>query len=97
MVRGFESEKEKAVTKALQKELTSAFETEKKLREQEFKAEKELLNLKISNLIIENSRQANEIETLKKALDDTTRQIKEVAAKVIESGSPQPKITPISE
>lgn len=90
LVDSFESEKEKAIKaacSALQQDLTRTFNTEKKLSEQEIKADKELLALKITTLTQENARQAKEIEVLKTALDNTTRQLKEVAVKVIESSS----------
>lgn len=90
LVAGFEDEKEKFIKEAqltLQKELTGSFENEKRIREQEFKAEKEILNLRLSNLTIENSRQAAEITSLKKALGEATSQVKEIAVKVIESGT----------
>ena len=51
------------------------------------KSEKELLVLKITNLTQENSRQSNEIAVLKKSLEEATRQLKDVAVKVIESSS----------
>lgn len=95
-VSGFEIELEKAVKEgklALQKELTDQFTTEKKLREQEVKAEKELLGLKIQNLVQENTRQNQEITALKKAMDDATTQLKDVAVRVIESSKPsQPAV-----
>lgn len=96
-VAGFEEEVGIAVKEAtsiLQKDLTEQFANEKKLREQEVKAEKDLLTLRITNLSQENSRQAQEIEALKKSVDDATRQLKEVAVKVIESASQPPKNTP---
>ncbi len=99
-VAGFEAEKEKAVkeaTVAVSKELTDAFTTEKKLREQEIKAERELLVLKITNLTSENTRQAQEIERLKKALDEATRELKDVAVKVIESSKPSSRQTGLEE
>lgn len=87
-----EAEKQKAIKEAcqtLQKDLNEKFETENKLREQEIKAEKEILALKITNLTSENTRFMKEIEELKKALDQTTREVKEIALKVIESrGNP---------
>lgn len=89
-VATFESEKQQTINEAqevLQKQLTQAFETEKRLREQEIKAEKEMQNLKITNLTTENSRQAREIEALRKALEEATQQVKDIAVKVIESGS----------
>ncbi|MBI2442755.1 MAG: hypothetical protein HYV40_02495 [Candidatus Levybacteria bacterium] len=89
-VEGFEAEKQKAVKEAtmlLEKELSEQFSTERKLREQEMKAEKELLALKIANLSGENARSTKEIDSLKKALDDATAQLKDVAVKVIESRS----------
>lgn len=90
-VASFDTEKEKTVREAqvvLEKELTAKFGTEQKLKDQEAKAEKDILNLKISNLISENTRQTNEIEALKKALEEATRQVKDIAVKVIESNSP---------
>ena len=89
-VDGFEEEKEKAVKDAslkLQRELMERFTAEKKLREQEVKAEQELLALKITNLTSESSRQANEIALLKKSLEQATAQLKDVAVKVIESSN----------
>lgn len=88
----FESELQKAVKEAqiiLTKELEERYSNERKLREQEVKSEKELLVLKIDSLTKENSRQAAEIETLKKAFDETTRQLKDVAVKVIEGRTPK--------
>ena len=85
-----ESEKEKAVKQAevsLQKELSEEYAAERRLREQEVKGEKELLALRITNLTQENARQANEIASLKKSLENATAQLKDVAVKVIESGS----------
>lgn len=92
-VDGFEEEKEKAVKQActfLQKELNETYATEKKLREQEIKADKELLAFKITNLTQDNTRLANEIALLKKSLEEATRQLKDVAVKVIESSSNKP-------
>jgi len=89
---GFEEEKSKAVKEAcsqLQKELTGEFSTKEKMREQEFKAEKEILVLRITNLTSENARQTQEIESLKKSLEEATSQLKDVAVKVIESSSRQ--------
>lgn len=90
LVAGFESEKEEAISLAqeiLQKELVSKFETEKRLKEQENKSEKDILNLKISNLTTENNKLNAEIAILKKALEEATRQVKDIAVKVIESGT----------
>lgn len=99
-VEGFEGDKEKAVkdaTAALQKELGSQFATEKKLREQEVKADKELMALKITTLTQENTRMNHEIEALKKALTDATAQLKDVAVRVIESRSTSPQSVPNTE
>lgn len=96
-VAGFEEEKEKVVKEAslrLQKELTERFLTEKKLREQEVKSEKELLAFKITNLTSENTRLTNEIVMLKKSLENSTSQLKDVAVKVIESSSASKPQTP---
>lgn len=89
-VAGFEAETEKAVkeaTTSLQRGLTEEFASEKKFSEQEFKAEKELMGLRISTITQENARQSKEIEALKKALEEATAQLKDVAVRVIESGS----------
>lgn len=89
-VAGFDAEMQKAVKEAtalLQKNLTEQFTNERKLREQEVKAEKDLLGLRISNLVQENTRQAKEIEAFKKALEEATAQLKDVAVRVIDSGS----------
>ena len=88
---GFETEKEKAVkdtSASLQKDLTTRFETERKLREQEIKGEKALLELRITNLTQEVTRQKIEIETLKQSLASTISQLKEVAVRVIDSAKP---------
>lgn len=99
-VAGFETEKASAVKVActtLEKALREQFETARKLREQEVKAEKDLLSLRIANLTNENARQTQEIESLKKTLDDATKQLKDIAVKVIESGSTTIKPAPAQE
>jgi chromosome segregation ATPase len=99
-VAGFEEEKEKAVKDAslkLQRELMERLTAEKKLREQEVKAEQELLALKITNLTSESSRQANEITLLKKSLENATAQLKDVAVKVIESSGNKPQASVAQE
>lgn len=99
-VAGFEADKEKAVKEAcinLQKSLIEKYEIEKKLREQEIKAEKELLSFKIEQLSKENSSQASEITHLQKSLQETSDQVKEIAVKVIESGSTASKSSVSSE
>lgn len=91
LVANFDKEKENAIkeaTDALLRQLTSQFETASKLKEQEVKSEKEILSLKIANLTAENSRQSQEIAALKQALDEATRQVKEIALKVIEGRTP---------
>lgn len=96
----FDSQKGQAVREAqaqLEKELTEKYENDKKLREQEIKSEKEILDLKIANLEAENSRFNKEMEVLKRSLDEATRQVKEIAVKVIESGSSQAKTQTTSE
>lgn len=95
-VTGFESEKEKTVKEAvsiLQKELTDRFAIDKKLSEQEFRAEKEVLNLKINHLTTENARLNNEMNTLRKALEEATKQVKDIAVKVIESSNTGTKVS----
>lgn len=99
-VEGFDTTLQKTVKEAqtiLQKELTDQFTNERKLREQEFKSEKELLSMRLTNLTSDNTRQAQEIEALKKALDATTGQLKDVAVRVIESAKPQPPQKPPGE
>lgn len=88
-VAAFEAEKIKAVKEAqavLERQLAEKFENEKRLREQEVRSERELLNLKIASFADQNAKQAKEIEALKRALEEATRQVKEIAVKVIESG-----------
>lgn len=100
LAANFDNEKTKAIKEAqtaLEKELLQQFENEKKLKEQETKTEKEILNLRISALASENSRQANEILALKKALDISTAQLKDVAIKVIESRTNTPANTSLAE
>lgn len=98
LVASFDEEKDKAVRitqEAITKELNERYEFEKRIRDQEFKSQLEVLNLRLNNALTENSRQAKEVEALKKALDEATRQVKEIAVKVIESGSSQLKsVTP---
>lgn len=96
-VAGFETQLAKAIKEAtdvLRKELTERFVTEKKLREQEVKAEKELLGLKIANLTLENTRLTDEIVMFKKSLEQATAQLKDVAVKVIESSGASKPQTP---
>ncbi len=99
-VANIETEKEKAVKEAcnlLQEQLRNAFTAEKKLREQEVKSEKDLLNFKITNLAQENARYTNEVTALKKALEEATAQLKEIAVKVIESAGNKSQTSPSTE
>lgn len=85
----FPLEKDKAIKDALavsQKELSEKTAGENRLREQEFNAQREILNLKIANLAEEKIRLNKEIEELKRLLEEAQRQLKEVAVKVIEAG-----------
>ncbi len=94
LVDGFENQKDQAVKEAessVEKRLIEQFEAEIRFKEQEFKSEKEVSGLKISNLEEENSRLTKEMEILKRSLDEATRQVKEIAVKVIESGGNQTK------
>ena len=91
-VASFEDELQKTVEgtrSVIIKDLEAKYANEKKLREQEFKSEKDILTLKIDSLSKENSRQTAEIEVLKKALDEATRQLKDIAVKVIEGRTPK--------
>lgn len=97
---GFEEEEEKAIKEVCdlqQKELSKEYDQERKLREQEIKAEKELQALKIINLTSENTRLANEVIMLKKSLDEATMQLKEVAVKVIESSGNKSQVNTVQE
>ncbi len=95
-VSSFPAETDRTVKEAcvsLQKQLESQFATEKKSLELSHKAEKDLLSLRLETLLSETSRQAKEIESLKSSLAQATDQIKQIAVKVIESGSsPKPAI-----
>lgn len=87
-IENFDNQKAEAVRLAqatLKEELIGKFESERKLREQEFKSEKEFLNFKVATLSTENSKQITEISTLKKALEEATRQLKEIAVRVIDA------------
>ena|SRR3989344_4358982 len=101
LVSAFDGQKEAAVKEAqtkLQKELSDNYDQERKLKEAEEKASKDLLNMRIVTLETDNSRLNKELELLKRSLDESTRQVKEIAVKVIESGQPKTqtpdKITP---
>lgn len=99
LVASFDSEKEKAVRQAIlaqEQELTTKFDAERRLDVQESKAEKEILALKIESLNRENNRQAKEIEILRRSLEEASRQLKEIAVKVIESGRSD-KLSPQQE
>lgn len=99
-VAGFEGEKEKAVKEAvalMQKEVTTKFETERKLREQEFHSERDLLSLRLESFTNENARLGNEVAAFKKALEEATKQVKDIAVKVIESSGSAAKITAPSD
>ena len=99
----FPEEKENAIKEAsvrLEKELTSSYAIEKKLRDQEVASVKEVLALKIESLTKDNARQEKEIETLKKTLDEATREVKDIAVKVIEargSTGTEPQTSPRQE
>lgn len=100
LAENFEKEQQKAVDDAkeiLRQSLTSEFGTERKIKEQEIKAEKDILNLKIGNLSEENKRLSLEVDNLKKAIDQATSQVKEIALKVIESRSNSAKPQVVSE
>jgi hypothetical protein len=84
-----------AAEKVLGGNLTEKFETERKMREREIKAEKEILNLKLESLAAENSKQATEIVNLQKTLNTATTQVKDIAVKVIEAGGPSPAKLPL--
>lgn len=91
-VAEFDSQIQTAVKQAedsLRSDLTAEFEAEKKLREQETKSEKEILGLKIEGLSAEVKRQSEEITVLKRSLDQAQSQVKDIAVKVIEGGTPK--------
>lgn len=96
-VAAFEEEKEKLVkttSAAVQKELAAAFSTERKLREQEVKSEKDMQTLKLTTLTNDNQRLNQEITRLKQALDSANREVKDIAVKVIDSRRPLPSPEP---
>lgn len=91
-VASFENELQKVVKETQSvttRDLEAKYAAERKLREQEVKSETDILALKIDSFTKENSRQATDIESLKKALDEATRQVKEIAVKVIEGRTPK--------
>lgn len=90
-VAAFETEISKAVKNAqadLTRELTSGYANERKLREQEVKSDKELLALRLTNLTADNTRLADEVEMLRKALNIANQEVKDIAVKVIEGRTP---------
>lgn len=96
MVAGFELEKEKAVKEAcqlLESTLEKDFGTENSLKEQQYKAEKSLLELRLTNLTAENARYIKEIDQLKRSLEYATQQLKDIAVKVIESSNSKTPVT----
>src|SRR3989344_4861048 len=96
-VASFEDEKDKlrqTVTLSVQKEITATFTTERKLREQEVKAEKDLLMMKITMLTTDSQRINQEITRLKNAYDAATREVKDIAVKVIDARRPAPPSEP---
>lgn len=100
LAASFDEQKQKTVKEAqdlTERQLREQFDQEKKLTDQQVKAEKEILSLKISNLEAENSRLNKEIEVLRRSLDEATRQVKEIAVKVIESGSQSKNQTPVDK
>ncbi|MBI2611625.1 hypothetical protein HYW54_02645 [Candidatus Gottesmanbacteria bacterium] len=89
-VADFPKEKEKAVKDAcgeLEKNLTHEFVTERKLNNQETNSKQEILALKIVTLTRENTEKTKEIDMLKKALDEATKEVKDIAVRVIEASS----------
>lgn len=91
-VASFENELQKAVKEAQSittRDLEVKYAGERKLREQEVKSERDILALKIESLVAENNRQSAEIKTLKAAFDEATRQVKDIAVKVIEGRTPK--------
>lgn len=91
-VGGFEVELQKTVKEAQSltaRDLEAKYAGERKLREQEVKSEKDILTLKIDSLVSENNRQSAEIKALKAAFDEATRQVKDIAVKVIEGRTPK--------
>lgn len=99
LAENLEKEQQKAVKEAeeiLRKQLTSEFNIERKIKEQEVKAEKDILNLRLGNLSEENKRLSLEVDNLKRAFDQATVQVKEIALKVIESrgNASKPQVAP---
>ncbi len=100
LAENFDKEKQQTIEEAeevLRKQLTAEFEIEKKLKGGEIAAEKEILNLKLTSLTEENKRLSQEVEVLKRGLDQSTAQVKEIALKVIESRGNMAKPPAVSE
>ena len=64
------------------------------LKGKEYENNIEILNLKIANLTVENTRQVKEIENTKRSLESASQQLKDIAVKVIESSNQQQKTAP---
>lgn len=82
-LEGLARETEERVSNALHKE----FDIEKRITEQEWKSEKNILETKISTMQETCARQATEIASLKKAIDIANQHAQTLAATVIESVS----------
>lgn len=98
-VASFDREKEKTAEDARNartKELTGVFETERKLSAQQNKAEKDLFALRIETFTNDNERLRKEVTALKQALEEATRQLKEIAVEVISSTGSSQKQSPPS-
>jgi chromosome segregation ATPase len=94
-VATYEADREKAVKAAcdvLQKSLEKDFSVKTQLREQETKAERDLLQLKLTTTQEENTRLTKDILELKKSLDHVSTELKDVAVRVIDANKPQPTI-----
>ncbi len=99
-VATYETDKEKAIKAAcdiLEKNIMATFTTDKKLRDQEQKSAIEILELKLLNSQSENIKLAKQIEELKNSLETTTKELKDVAVRVIDANKPQPFQVPMSE
>lgn len=93
-VEKYPEEKDKMVKEAVQtaeRSLRQEHDQDKKFLLQEHKAETDLKNAKIASLEAENGRQAKEIESLRKSLDEVSQKFQTVAVKAIEATRPEQK------
>lgn len=96
----FPAELQQAVQQAqeeLRQQLQKEFVVSTQIKTQEYNNQKQISELKIGELEKQNQRQIQEIDLLKKQLQDATHQLKDIAVKVIEGKSEATKMIEIEK